>query len=301
MHPLLYPKSRCQYLQLSLFSSLGHFLSTYHAFLLFIRSSFFLSLCVLMSVRYRQLSWPPCAIGPMEQGRPLYFCPVVCSSIFFLAYSQPSQIGCLPYFHTWCGLSAYLGCRSETCCMRLADNTGRKKSQKFAICVRIAQLCRAISSHLRHLSTIGKKLLNSNISPTSFHNLVNFGPLAAEIGLLVWGTPANFNRFHILALYILQGRRSTEANQTLHDVWPSPGLQRYILGTLAPYGILPGAILTLRLSLALCYIGSVTVWHSSSGRQPNFAALNRGRHGIQQGGHDVGHWPTFLVLFYFLA
>jgi len=29
--------------------------------------------------------------------------------------------------------------------------------------------------------------------------MVNFGPLAAEIGSLVWGTAANFNAFHILA------------------------------------------------------------------------------------------------------
>jgi len=29
-------------------------------------------------------------------------------SIFFLAYSQPLQIGCLPYLYTWCGVSAYL-------------------------------------------------------------------------------------------------------------------------------------------------------------------------------------------------
>jgi len=31
------------------------------------------------------------------------------------------------YFHTWWGLSANLRCRSETCCMRLAENTGCKK------------------------------------------------------------------------------------------------------------------------------------------------------------------------------
>jgi len=30
--------------------------------------------------------------------------------------------------HTWCGLSANLGCSSETCCIRLVENTGRKKS-----------------------------------------------------------------------------------------------------------------------------------------------------------------------------
>ena len=51
---------------------------------------------------------------------------------------------------------------------------------------------------LRHVSTIGKNLLSSNISPTCPYNMVNFGPLEAEIVLLVWGTPANFNGFRIL-------------------------------------------------------------------------------------------------------
>jgi len=65
--------------------------------------------------------------------------------------------------------------------------------------------------------------------------MVNFGPLAAEIGSLVWGTPANFNGFRVLAL-LLHRRRTTEANETLHDVWPSPGLVHYIyiLGAVAP-------------------------------------------------------------------
>jgi len=29
--------------------------------------------------------------------------------------------------------------------------------------------------------------------------MTNFGPLAAEIVLIVWGTPANFNGFRVLA------------------------------------------------------------------------------------------------------
>jgi len=29
--------------------------------------------------------------------------------------------------------------------------------------------------------------------------MVNFGSLAAEMVSLVWGTPANFNEFHVLA------------------------------------------------------------------------------------------------------
>jgi len=44
-----------------------------------------------------------------------------------------------------------------------------------------------------------KNLLSSNISSTCLHNMVNFGPLAAEIGSLVWGTPSNFNGFCVLA------------------------------------------------------------------------------------------------------
>jgi len=44
-----------------------------------------------------------------------------------------------------------------------------------------------------------KNLLSSNISPTCPRNMVNFGPLAAKILLLVWGTPDNFNGFRVLA------------------------------------------------------------------------------------------------------
>ena len=57
--------------------------------------------------------------------------------------------------------------------------------------------------------------------------MANFGPLTAEIGLGVWGTPANFNGFRVLAS-LLHRRRSVEVNKTLQDVWPSPGLVHYI-------------------------------------------------------------------------
>jgi len=43
-------------------------------------------------------------------------------------------------------------------------------------------------------------------------------------------------------------------------------------------GILPGAKFSLHPILALSYFDSVTAQHCSSGRQPNFAALSRGRH-----------------------
>jgi len=57
----------------------------------------------------------------------------------------------VPY-HTWCGPSANLECRSEMCCTRLAGNTGCKNGHFGTI----AQFCRAISSELRHVSTIRK-------------------------------------------------------------------------------------------------------------------------------------------------
>jgi len=41
--------------------------------------------------------------------------------------------------------------------MRLAGNTGRKNDVKNRHLRTIAQLCEAISSQLRHTSTIGKK------------------------------------------------------------------------------------------------------------------------------------------------
>jgi len=141
-------------------------------------------------------------------------------SFFFLALSQRSQIGCLPYFYTWCGPSADLKCRSQMYCMRLAENTGRKNDVKNRHLSTIAQLCRAVSSQLRHLSTIGRNLLSSNISSTYPHNVVRPTNGWDQFGSL--GHPCKFQ-------------------------------------------------LVSRL-------GSVTAQHSSSGRQPNFAALNRGRH-----------------------
>jgi len=88
-----------------------------------------------------------------------------------------------------------------------------------------------------------KNLLSSNTSSTCPRNMVNFGPLAAEIVLLVWGTPANFNGFRVLVAL-------------LHDT-PVVGV-------------------------------SQTLRHWTEGASC-----------IRQGGHHVGHWPTFLVVHYF--
>jgi len=100
------------------------------------------------------------------------------------------------------------------CCALLAENTERKNYAKHHHLRTIAQLCRAISSQRRHRKS--KKVLDNNISSTCARNMVNFGPLTAEIVWRVLGTPINFNGFRVLAS-LLHRRHSTEVNQTLHE------------------------------------------------------------------------------------
>jgi len=65
---------------------------------------------------------------------------------------------------------------------------------------------------------------------------------------------------------------------------------------LSRYVLLPGAKFTLRSSLALSYFGSITAWHSSSGRQPNFAALSKRRHlGLYSAGRP-SRWALAHIL-----
>ena len=59
-----------------------------------------------------------------------------------------------------------------------------------------------------------KNFLNTNVSSTCPHNIVNFGPVAAEICWRVWGTPANFNRFRVLKA-LLHGSLVVGVSQTL--------------------------------------------------------------------------------------
>jgi len=59
-----------------------------------------------------------------------------------------------------------------------------------------------------------KILLSSIISYRCHHNMVNFGPLPAEIGPVLWGTPANFNGFRVLAA-LLHGTPVVGVSQTL--------------------------------------------------------------------------------------
>jgi len=108
------------------------------------------------------------------------------------------------------------------CCTWLAENTGCKNDAKNRHLGSIPQLCRAISSQLRHVSTVGIKLVKQQY-------LLHMSPQYGEL------RPTSF--------------------------WHCFGS----LGHPSYFQQLPR-------------LGSVTARQSSSERQPNFAALNRGRH-----------------------
>jgi len=96
---------------------------------------------------------------PVYQMRTLFFA-LLCGFFYLLSFFFFPRLisGVADWMtailaHMVCGLSANSGCKFGTCCMRLAENTGRKKSPKIRNLRTIAQLCRAISSQPRHTHT----------------------------------------------------------------------------------------------------------------------------------------------------
>ena len=90
--------------------------------------------CFLRYTRIATFLWPPCVADA-----DIIFSS--CSLFFFLVFFHRLISAVADWIstilHTWCGLSANLGCRSETChVLHVArQNTGRKNRQKFAIYV----------------------------------------------------------------------------------------------------------------------------------------------------------------------
>jgi len=139
------------------------------------------------------------------------------------------------------------------------------------------------------------------------HNMAKFGPLAAEIGLPVWGTPENFNGFRVL-VSLLQRHRSTEANQTLHDVWPSPELVHCIYIFRGSYLLMEFCQLqnnnvTSKSCVLLYWQRHCTALQQQASaifaarhKEWNYGTFAEGATFIRLGGHHVGHRLTFLVL-----
>ena len=137
-----------------------------------------------------------------------------------------------------------------------------------------------------------------------YNRSLQYGELPPTNGLF-GGTPANFNGFRVLPS-LLQQRRSPEANQTLHDVWPSRALVRYIFifrGSCHLTEFCPVQN-SLCVQLAFSYIGSV-ILHGTPAVGVSQTLRLGTRNGITElsqrtppiyirlGGHHVRHRPTF--------
>ena len=209
------------------------------------------------------LLWPPC-IADMDII--FYRCGFF-FLLFFLAYSKQSEIGCLPYFHSWCGLSANLECRSELCCTRLAENTGHKNYAKNHHLCTITQRCWAISLQPRHVSTIEKKLVKQQYL---LHMSWQYGELPTNgwDWLASLGHRSKFQGVSSLGFVTAPtslNRGQPNFARCLAVTWVR-SLYTHFWGLLPPNGILPCAKFTLHPSIAFCCIGSVTARHVSSVR-----------------------------------
>jgi len=105
----------------------------------------------------------------------------------------------------------------------------------------IPQICRAMSSQLRHVSTIRKKLVKQQYLLHMSSQYSELRPTSGLDLLASLGHPCEFQQ--------------------------------------------------------LSRLGSVTAWHSSIGHQPNFAALNRGRHLYSAGRPSRWALAHILVIF----
>jgi len=127
-------------------------------------------------------------------GQVIIFCPVV--SFFFLLFSSPNLSNRrLDVYHTsthGVALERIYNLGLKCAARSSLEMQDPKNRQKLAIWA---------PSHA--------------ISPPKCsHNVVNFGPLATEICWRVWGTPANFNGFRVLAA-LLHGTLVVGVSQTL--------------------------------------------------------------------------------------
>jgi len=86
-----------------------------------------------------------------------------------------------------------------------------KKSPKIAIWAPSHNIVRLYLRNQGTYRQLKKNLLSSNMSSRCPHNMVKFGPLAAEICWRVWGTPANFSGFRVLTA-LLHGSQVDEPN-----------------------------------------------------------------------------------------
>ena len=129
-----------------------------------------------MSNYFDHLLWSPYVIGQTITYSSCFFLSSFLS-FFFLLFSSPNLSGWrLDVYHTLTHGVA---------------NTGPKKSPSRHHRTTLSSHIFANKAYIDNR----KKLVKQQCPD----NMVNFGPLTAEIGSGVWGTPTNFNGFCVLA------------------------------------------------------------------------------------------------------
>jgi len=97
------------------------------------------------------------------------------------------------------------------CCMRLAENTGGQKLPKIRHLSTITQLCRAISSQLRHISTSRKKHVKQQHLSHMSSQYDELRPTSGWGLFISLGHPSNFQ--WVSPLGSVTTRRSSSGRQ----------------------------------------------------------------------------------------
>ena len=149
----------------------------------------------------------------------------------------------------------------------------------------IAQRSRAVSSQLRHLLTIGKKLTKQQCLFQTF-------PLTAEIGSGVCGTPVNFNGFRVLPrctvcnVGVLQPNSWMDQDATWYRGRPQPRRHCFRWGPRCPlskrtailaFSSPSGKILIVAYYQNYC-IYSNQILHNDKDHQMSFMGRSNARH-----------------------
>ena len=167
-------------------------------------------LCISNTSRQRRSLWPPYGIG-----QAIIFCPVI--SIFLSFCHFPRLIlesgRRFDVYHTSTHGVALV--HIQNACLKCAARGSLKiqDAKKSPFWHHRATLSGYIFGTKACINN-RKKLLNRNTSSTCPDNMVNFGLLAADICWRVWGTPANFIGFRVLAA-LLHGSQVVGVSQTL--------------------------------------------------------------------------------------
>ena len=142
--------------------------------------------CGLMSTYFDHLLWPPCVADA-----DIIFLP--CG--FYLSFFFPRLISAVgDWMSTILPHSGVVLVRIQNAGLKCAARGSLKiqDAEKSPSLGTIAPLCRAISSQLRHVLTIGKNLLSTNMSSTCPHNIVNFQPINSWDRFDHLGHPSKF-------------------------------------------------------------------------------------------------------------